>query len=336
MTPSPAGQRGPVRYAPPQPSRDRRDTDPGLWPYGNINLEALQAAQRLNANQALARWFEQMARDGSGQSLLHAYGEHEELSAIYLGMKDLGRAERKKTVTALHADYGLRQTADPDMECNYSEAAIIHKLCVMHGIDLVRMKENHKLIAAEYGGPGKSPVYAFLHTFSTTRAPELAVDIHPLGFDYGPYSDYEHWAANTARWAWAAACCLAAYLYDNALYTGRGAPVHIIAPFDLVRDKNLIPHTHAFAKALLLIRRPCPGDWLCGCNEIQNLLTQVPEDHPFPTGVLPSGVVRTTANGYGTPASPSRGLTPPNGTRLHEYNQQRRTTDPNLRNPNEQ
>lgn len=313
-----------------------RETDPSLWEYGNVDLRALQAARPFNVNEALARWFEQIGHDSTHRALLHFMTEHPSRTAVYLKMRDLGRHERQRAVTALHADYGLFQTADPDRKAPYSQARIMHKLCRLHGIDLVRMSDAQKPVAAYHGGKTGVPVYAYLETFSTERAPLLAVDIYPYGPDRGPWDDFKHWEANTAQWTFAAACCLAKYLYDEPLYTGRTAPYEIIAPFDPEHHAVMIPLTHVFSKALLHFKWDCPDDWHCACNEIQDRLSEASEAHATATGELPPGVVRTIQGGYGTYSSPSRTMTPPNGTpgdRLREY---RRQTDPNLRNPNEQ
>lgn len=327
---------------PPQRPSGGPDTDPRQWAYGYIHVDAI-AARPFDPISTLARWCEQVMQDRSHVILRRFAGEHPEMTAVYLDMRRLGFALRQQVGTYLHRQYGLFQTVDPARELNYSRARIMNTLCRLHGIELVRMNDSQKLAAAKYSGSGRIPVYAFLQTFATMRAPILAVDIHPYGDDRGgPHTssgDVDLWNDNTNQWTYAAACCLAKYMRDEEIYAGRGATPDIIAPFDPQYHAGIIPLTHVFAKALLHWGWHCDEEWPCECNAIEDLLNDRPEAHPWATGVLPAGVVRSSQgpqqprDGYASPASPSRAMTPPRGMSgelLRQYNEQRRSTDPNL------
>lgn len=295
-----------------------------------------QPSQPFNVDYTLQRWFQQIRQErGHMHVMLHRMAiEVPEMTAIYLRMRELGYRLRGEAMTEINRDFQLEQTADPHQPNYwYSNRRLIYKVCELHGIAIADMSPVERIQATTFGD-GQSSIYAYLQVFETPQPPTLIVDKDPMGIGmHRAHTD----AKSIHIWTWYAACCLSKYLYDEALYSGRGATIEVIAPFDPKRHAAFFPLAHSFAKGLLLLEKLCPAKWFCGCNRIESLLVQRPEAHPWPTGELPSDVLRTMyaeQGGYGEAAPPSRGMTPPAGTYLHEYN--RHKTDPNLRNPNEQ
>lgn len=302
----------------------QRDTNPSLWGYGNVDLASLQADQAARAPESgavtLERWCKQIVQDRTPDhlTLQRFAAEWDEMTALYLEMRDMGRSIRRRVGTKLNEEHYpknhptvRRPIFDPDRSGPYSQPKMMNALCRLYNIELVRMAEHHKIVAAQYSGSSHMPVYAYMQTFGTMRAPLIAVDIQPYGNDD---NDPNLWMLNSAQWTFAAACCLAKYFKDHGMYVGAGAPMDIIAPFDPQDHAGIMPLTHVFAKALLYFTWRCPDSWPCTCNTIEDMFEQVPESHPWQTGALPSNVVRSTSpGGYGAPSAPSRTMTPPGG-----------------------
>lgn len=304
------------------------DTDPSQWAYAHVDIASLQAPRPFQANEAMARWLSEITRDRTKdhRHMQRFVQECTEVTDLYLAMRNMGRDMRGKVGTALHEHYykdqRQRPTFDPDRSGPYSRALILSQLCRMHHIELLRMDVEHKLKSSQLSGDSRVPVYAYLETYGTMRTPRLVVDIYPYGPDQGSDCADEAmndlWLLNTAQWTFAAASCLAVYFKDAAMYTGAGAPVDIIAPFDPRAHAAIIPLTHVYAKALLYFKWSCPSEWPCTCNHIEDELDRVPQAHPQQTGTLPAYVERSSgplvSGGFGAPSAPSRTMTPPPGT----------------------
>lgn len=327
-------------------------TDYPQWAYGNINVEPLVQASQFDVHDTFYRWCGQIIDDRTPNSLLRYAKEYDEYMEVYLEMRRLGKRIRQEVGTELLAELRgdlkraddprwkqVPSIFDPELPLNWSRAHIMHTICNLNGIDLVRMNEGQKEIAAHYSGTSSWPVYAFMQTYGPLRAPLIAVNVYPLGVDRGPDSGDPLWKDNTNAWTFAAACCLAKYVKDRELYAGMGAQPEIIAPFDLQAHATLIPFFHVFAKALLRFHPRCNSEWPCYCNSLTDMFHLAADTPRQETGTLTRSASATATepptpgsyNGFGQAVPHSRGMTPPAGTYLHEYNR-RKQTDPNLHN----
>lgn len=309
------------------------ETDPRQWAYGHINTDALTHPQHFNVHDTLYRWCGEVVDARTSHALLRFAEEQPEYMKVYLEMYRLGKRVREQVGTALLQELKeqLRREGDPrwkrippifnpDLPLPWSRAHILHRLCKLHGIDLVRMSESHKQTAAHYSGTSAWPVYAFMQTYGPMRAPLIAVDIYPLGFDKGPNFIDPLWHDNTNAWTFEAACCFAKWYKDKALYTGMAGMAEIIAPFDLQTHASLLPLFHVFTKALLRFRERCPEDWPCYCNQIQDFFDFGADTPRQETGVLslrdtsitepPTPAYRAAGFGQAVPLSRSLQQTP--------------------------